>query len=80
MFIIFLTKITAAQNEVALSSDRVRGLYFLVVIFAATIVKLSQLFHIQEGETLHDLCGTLSYIAPEVLKAEMGLNIEGRDI
>ena len=33
-----LTKTTAAQNEVALSYDRVRGLYFLAVVFAATIV------------------------------------------
>ena len=33
-----LTKITAAQKEVALSYHRVRGLYFLVVIVAATIV------------------------------------------
>ena len=35
---ILLTKTSAAQNEVALSSHRVRGLYFLVVIFAATII------------------------------------------
>ena len=34
--IILLTKITAAQDEVALSYHRVRGLYFLEVIFAAT--------------------------------------------
>ena len=33
-----LTKITAAQNEVALSYHKVRGLYFLAVIFAATII------------------------------------------
>ena len=32
-----LTKITAEQNEAALSYHRVRGRYFLVVIFAATI-------------------------------------------
>ena len=32
-----LTKITAAQNEVALSYHKVRGLCFLAVIFAATI-------------------------------------------
>ena len=35
--IILLTKTTAAQNEVALSHHRVRGLYFLAVVFAATI-------------------------------------------
>ena len=32
-----LTKITAAQNEVALSYHRMRGIYFLLVIFATTI-------------------------------------------
>ena len=31
-------KITAAQNEVTLSYHRVRGLYFLAVIFATTVV------------------------------------------
>ena len=35
---IILTKISAAQNEIALSYDRVRGQYFAAVIFAATIV------------------------------------------
>ena len=35
--IIILTKTTAAQNDVALSYRRVHGLYFLAVIFAATI-------------------------------------------
>ena len=34
---ILLTKTTAAQNDVALSYHRVRGLYFLPVVFAATI-------------------------------------------
>ena len=34
---IILTKTTAAQNDVALSYRRVRGLYFLAVVFAATI-------------------------------------------
>ena len=34
---ILLIKTTAAQNEVALTYHRVRGLYFLAVIFAATI-------------------------------------------
>ena len=33
-----LAKITAAQNEDALSYHRVRGLYFLAVVFAATII------------------------------------------
>ena len=33
-----LTKTTAAQNEVALSYHRVRGLYFLAVVFVSSIV------------------------------------------
>ena len=36
-FTILLTKITAAQNEVVLSYHRVRGLYFLAIIFAVTL-------------------------------------------
>ena len=36
-YTILFTKITATQNEVALSSCRVRGLYFLAVICVATI-------------------------------------------
>ena len=35
---LLLIKITAAQDEFALSYHRVRGLYFLAVIFAPTIV------------------------------------------
>ena len=34
---IVLTKTTAAQNEVALSYRRVRGLYFLAVVFMRSI-------------------------------------------
>ena len=34
---ILLTKTTAARNEVALSYHKVRGLYFLAVVFEATI-------------------------------------------
>ena len=37
LYILF-TKTTAAQNEVALSSHRVQGLYSLSVIFEATIL------------------------------------------
>ena len=36
--IVFLTKITAEHNEVELSYHNVRGLYFVAVIFGATIV------------------------------------------
>ena len=39
--IILPTKTTAAQTEVALSYHRVRGLYFLAVVFVATIGCLS---------------------------------------
>ena len=35
---IVLTKTTAAQNDIVLSYHRVRGLYFLAVVFAATMV------------------------------------------
>ena len=37
---ILLTKITTAQNEVTLRYYRVRGLYFLAVIFVATVLPL----------------------------------------
>ena len=37
MVIILFTKTTAAHDEVALSDYKARGLYFLAVIFAATI-------------------------------------------
>ena len=33
-----LTKTTTAQNKVALSWHKVRGLYFLAVVFVATIL------------------------------------------
>ena len=45
-----LTKITAAKNEVALSYHRLRGLYFLAVVFAATIV--AKVPYISKAETL----------------------------
>ena len=35
---LLLTKTTVAQNEVALCYDRVRGPYFLAVVFVSTIV------------------------------------------
>ena len=38
--VIYLTKITAAQNEVTLSYHRVSGLYFKAVIFVATILSI----------------------------------------
>ena len=39
---ILLTKTTAAQNEVELSYYKVRGLYYLAVVFAATIINTYQ--------------------------------------
>ena len=38
-----LTEITAVKNEVALIYHSVRGLYFLAVFFAATIVSVLSL-------------------------------------
>ena len=38
MIYILLTKIIAVQNEVSLSYHRVRGLYFIAVVFVATEV------------------------------------------
>ena len=38
--IILLTKITAAQNEVAHNYHNVRGLYILPAVFAAIIVNV----------------------------------------
>ena len=37
---VLLTKTTAAQNEYALSYYKVRGLYFLVVVFVGIIVSI----------------------------------------
>ena len=37
-YIILLTKTTAAQNEVALSYHKVRGLYFLAVVSVRSIL------------------------------------------
>ena len=37
---ILLTKTTAAQNEVALSYHKVRGLYFLAVVFVRSIYEV----------------------------------------
>ena len=42
IFMYFLHKITAAQNEIALSYHRLRGVYFLAVIFAAPIIIISK--------------------------------------
>ena len=40
---ILLTKTTAAQNEVALSYHKVRGLYFLVVVSVRSIYEVSNM-------------------------------------
>ena len=46
--IILVTKITAAQNEVAVSYYRVRELYFLAVVFAAAII-VCVTFHVVQN-------------------------------
>ena len=40
---IFLTKTTAAQNEVAPSYHKVRGLYFLAVVSVRSIYEVSNM-------------------------------------
>ena len=51
MNIIFVTKTTAAQNEVTLSYHRVHGQYLLAFVFAAAIVRFSMsgdcIIHVQ---------------------------------
>ena len=42
---ILLTITTVAQNEVALGYHRLRGLYFLAVVFAATISVSTYSYH-----------------------------------
>ena len=46
-----LTKTTAAQNDVTLSYHRVRGLYFLAVVFARSIDLLITRYSIQCGNS-----------------------------
>ena len=43
---ILLTKTTAVQNEDALSFHKLRGLYFLAVIFATSIVAINTITYI----------------------------------
>ena len=40
---ILLTKTTAEQNEVALSYHKVRGLYFLAIVFVRSIYEASNM-------------------------------------
>ena len=55
LIIALLTKITAAQNEVVLSYDRVHGLYFLVVIFAASIISDDVIWRFEKKSGLSEL-------------------------
>ena len=32
---------------------------------------------LSDGERLYELCGTLSYLAPEMIRASMGVNLAG---
>ena len=41
-YYILLTKVTAVQNEVALSYHKVRGLYFLAVVIAEAMFCLTE--------------------------------------
>ena len=54
--VILLIKTTAAQNEVALSYHKLRGLYFLAVVYATNIEC------IRDNNTNHNKCW--SHIAP----------------
>ena len=57
LFTILLTKTTAAQYEPGLSYRRVRGLYFLVVIFVATTwrTQLRRSFHMTDVNRLFSM-------------------------
>ena len=51
------TRTTVVLNEVALSYYKMRGLYFLAVVFAATIASLLT----REGKDRHVSCLTIQY-------------------
>ena len=56
---ILLTRTTAAQNEVALSCHRVRGLYFLAVVFVRGIVYT--LYNTYIMQYIHYVIHTIHY-------------------
>ena len=55
--VILLTKTTAALSEVALSYHSVRGLYFLAVVFAVTIVCLYNIRVVHLSQILFEIEG-----------------------
>ena len=48
------TKTTAAQNAFTLSYHRVRGLYFLAVVFTAIVVEVSMRRHLPQYHPIRD--------------------------
>ena len=72
--IILLTKTTAAQNEVALSYHRVRGLYFMAVVFAATIVPLVFLKTCVCKLVIAVILALL-YSKIQIIKCSLGINL-----
>ena len=60
---ILLTKTTATQNYGVLSYNRVRGLYFLAVVFAMTVILGSRLArHVRDSTTRTEFATKLSRI------------------
>ena len=51
-FAILLTKITVAQNEVAINYHAVRGLFILAFIFAATIGVFHKWYSISQSSQI----------------------------
>ena len=60
---ILLAKTTAAQNDVALSYHKVRGLYFLAVVFVRSIkLLISGVFYLKLSNQINILSLTLQRI------------------
>ena len=69
---ILLTKTTAVQNKVALSYHRVRGLYFLAIVFAATIVVYSYIIHMFEFIVYMLLYSLSKHIVLTIINGTLG--------
>ena len=65
-----LTKITAAQNEDALSYYRMRGLYFLAVVFVRSIDTVGLVFNVLSFYVSFSL---LSVYIPSSLTVDSGI-------
>ena len=57
-----LTKTTAAQNEVALSYHRVRGLYSQAVVIEATIIVLHLRLSFTLNDAIHIMLSSTSFL------------------